>query len=246
MKNLIKTIREKDRKITDFFENQELTKLEKILSELEEEHQEIKKQLKEVNYLLDLIEKHKISSEKGGENQQRKERGNWLEKIKKTIESIHLLPKQKLSKEDITFLQSEKSKLLFEKEQLEKEHHLIHHLIAKTEVFLMDAQNIVCKEITKGYDIAAVGEKLLEHFGKELKDTLDYEQGRNKIRKMLEETFSINKIASKKLIDLLEKSNVIYYQIDFSNIIEYPIDSSLDEFTSTNYVPLFGTWHINA
>ena len=245
MKNFIETIKKKDKKITKFFEKKELSKLEKMHANLEEEHQEIRENLKEVNYLLDLIEKHQV---KTAEHQDKKikERNNWLKKIKSTIEKIHVSNTEKLSSDDIEFMQKEKSKLLFEKSQLEKEHHHIHQLLAKMDIYMMDARNMVCKEISKGYDIADVGEKLLEHFGNKINEKIDYDSGRKKIMKFLENLFSINKIKARELVDLLEKSSVIYYKTDYSNIVTIPDYDDFLEFTNLNYIPLFGTWYINA
>ncbi|HHC79631.1 MAG TPA: hypothetical protein ENK46_07105 [Flavobacteriia bacterium] len=245
MKNFIETIKKKDKKITNFFEKKELGKLEKMYAELEEEHQEIRENLKEVNYLLDLIEKHQVEATEQPDKKI-KDRNNWLEKIKSTIEKIHVSTTENLSSDDIEFVQKEKSKLLFEKSQLEKEHHHIHQLLAKIDIYMMDARNTVCKEITKGYDIADVGEKLLEHFGNQLNEETDYDSGRKKIMKFLESLFSINKIKARELVDLLEKSSVIYYKTDYSNVITIPDYDDFIEFTSLNYTPLFGTWYINA
>lgn len=247
MKNFIKTIKDKDHKLTKFLEKKDLGAIEKALNDLENQHQEIIDNSKDVNYLLDLIEKHEIKENDIEKNDQNSDdRSVWINKIKGALEKMHLLATDKLRADDIAYLQKEKSKLKFEKEQLEKEHHLIHHLIAKAKMYLMDARNIICKEITKGYDIANVGEKLLEHFGKEIKGEPDYDNGRKKIREMLESTFSINKIKSRELIDLLEKSNVLQYKVDTSNIMTIPDYDDYSEFTNLNYSPLFGTWYINA
>jgi len=245
MENFIKIIKAKDKEISKFFEKKDMRKLEEMKAKLEEEHQEIKEHLKEVDYLLDLIAHHQIESTTTTEKQGKK-RKTWLDKIKTAFEDANQKTINDLSTEEISFLEKEKSKLLFEKELLEKEHYHIHQLIAKTEVFLMDAQNDVCKEITKKYDIAAVGEKLVEHFGKELDGEIDYESGRAKIRKMLEKTFSINKLQSKELFDLLEKTKVISFNIDYSNLLVIPNYDDFDQYTDTSYVPLFGNWKINA
>ncbi len=247
MKNFIKTLKNRDKKIVKFFEGQKLAKLEKVFAELEEEHQAIKSNLKDVNYLLDLIEKHKIDATKpSSKKNNKKTRNTWLGKIEKTIEKFHLSSTKDLSPEDIAFLKKEKGKLLFEKEQLEKEHHHIHHLLAKTGIYIMDTRNSISREITKGYDIAEVGEKLLEHFGKEIKDAIDYESGRSKIIKMLGKTFAINKIKAKLLFDLLEKSKVISFNVDYSGIISISDYNEFDQFINTNYIPVTGNWIINA
>jgi hypothetical protein len=247
MKDFIKTIKDKDLKLTKSLDKKELVDIEKTLNDLETQHQEIKDNLKDVNYLLDLIEKHKITEVSASKtNKKVAHRSSWLAKIKDNIEKIHVLHTNKLTPDDIAFLQKESSKLKFEKEQLAKEHHLIHQLIAKARIYLMNTRNAICEEITKGHDIAAVGEKLLEHFGKEIKEEMDYDFGRKKIMTSLEETFLINKIQAKKLFDILEKSNVLQYNMDTSNIIPISNYEDYSEYTNINYMPLFGTWHINA
>jgi anion-transporting ArsA/GET3 family ATPase len=245
MKKFIRDIQKKDAKITKYFKEQEYAKLEKIAVSLEKEHQKIKKNLKEINYLLSLIEKHQLELAERP-SKKIKEHKSWLEKIKNNIEKYHLFNTQNLTSNDIDFLQKEQSKLLFERAQLEKEHYHTHQLIAKVTIYLMDVRNVVCKEITKGYDIATVGNKLLENFGKEIKGEYDYNTGRKKIMKFLESIFSINKIDAKELVELLEKSKVIYYKTDYSNIIEIPNYENFIEFTDLNYTPLFGNWYINA
>jgi len=245
MKNFINIIKKRDKKISKFFVNQKLEKLEKIYHELQEEHQEIKENLKEVNYLLDLINKHKIDVLKDSKSRQNELKG-WLKGLRKSFEKFHFFSTKKLTDKDIAYLQGEKSKLLYEKDQLEKEHHHIHHLLAKTDIYLMDTRNNICKEITKGYDIAQVGEKLLEHFGKNIDGVIDYEAGRKEIMKMLEKKFSITKVQSKLLFDLLEKSKVIRFDSDISNIIQIEDYEDFDEFINTNYIPVTGNWIINA
>jgi hypothetical protein len=245
MENFINIIRKKDEKIDEHFEKLELKHLAKINSELEEEHESIKENLKDVNYLLDLIESHNIKASKTNEKQ-KLARKIWLEKTKPNFESLHLALTQELSDKDIQFLQNEKSKLLFEKEQLEKKHHLIHKMIAKSHIYSVNVQNTICKNITKGYDVAAVGEKLLDHFGKKINGSVDYGYGRDKIRRMLEKTFSINKIQSRELIDILENRKVVFYDIDYSDIYQVPNYGGFDQFIDPNYTPLYGIWHINA
>lgn len=247
MKKFIKKIRRKDQKLTKFFEKKELEKLEKVLYDLSSQHYEIKEHLKEVNYLLDLIEKHNIQAKDASvEREKIKERDNWLEKLRIRFEKFHLMHTDKLSSDDIEFLRKEKNKLQFEKDQLEKEEHHVLSLLSKAKIFLMDARNQVCERITKGYDIAAVGEKLLEHFGKKPEEANSYDSGRKILMRFFEENLGLDRIRSKELFDLLEKSKVISYTPDLSNLIEIPDYSNFDEFTNLNYMPLFGDWHINA
>lgn len=247
MKRFLKKISKKEQKLSKFFEKKELEKLEKVYYDLDEQHRELKEHLKEVNYLLDLIEKHDIQADEVSvERKKNKEKSRWLKKLRDSFEKFHLLHTDTLSAADIEFLRKEKNKLQFEKDQLEKEEHHIIVLMVKAKIYLMDARNLVCKEITKGYDIASTGEKLLEHFGKKLKDSVSYESGRKIFMRFFEEHFDMDRIRSKELFDLLEKSNVISYTPDYSNLIEIPNYSSFNEYTNINYMPLFGDWYINA
>lgn len=245
MKDFIKTIKSNDKKITAFFEDQQLKEVEKTYKELETQHQEIKDTLKNVNYLLDLIEKHQIEPSATDSQQNIVEKQNWLSKIKNKFEEIHLIKTSELSLEDIKFLQKEKAKLEYEKGQLEKKHHHIHQLIAKTYSYLINLRNSECEEITKGYDIAKIGEKLLEHFGEKMEENT-YNSGRKTIIKFLEEQFSLNRVKGHKLFDILERSKLINYKIDYSNILTVPVYQNSDEFENLDYVPMFGNWCINA
>lgn len=245
MKNFIQIIKKHDKKLVDFFESKQLKEVEKTYNELENQHQEIKDNLKNVNYLLDLIEKHQIETSNGDQQQNTVEKESWLTKLKEKFEKFHLIHTDKLSATDIEFLQKEKGKLKFEKEQLEKEHHHIHQLIAKANSYLTNLRNSKCEELTKGYDIAKVGEKLLEHFGRKMEEE-SYDFGRKNVVKYLEEKFSLNRIKANKLFDLLENSRVLKYEIDLSNIVNMPVYENFDEFSSSDYIPMFGNWLINA
>jgi len=245
MENFINIIKKNDKKLTDFFESKQLKEVEKTYNELENQHQEIKESLKNVNYLLDLIEKHQIETSTTEKQQNTSEKESWLSKLKKKFEEIHLINTDKLSSDDIAYLQKEKGKLIFEKEQLEKEHHHIHQLIAKANSYLTNLRNSECEEITKGYDIAKVGEKLLEHFGRKIEEE-DYYFGRKKVVNYLEETFSLNRIKANELFELLEKSRVLKYKVDYSNMVNVPVYENFDEFSNFDYVPMFGNWLINA
>jgi len=247
MKNFIKLIKQKDKRITASYINQELKNFESILEQLEIEHQKIKDDVSTINYLLDLIEKHQIdAAETNNEFQVKSTDKNWLKELTNTFEKFHLMSSGKLSSKDITYLKAEKAKLLSEKQRLEKEHKSIHELIAKTSVLLMDVRETVCNELSKGHHIADVGEKLLENFGKEVKGESDYNSGKGKIIHFLEDTFLINKIQSKGIFDLLEKSNVVEYTTEVSNINFNNYIGDYYYFSNYHYIPLTGTWHINS
>ena len=246
MQNFIKEIKEKDKKLNKFYENKELKNIEDLINDLEKERQQIDNELKDTNYLLDLIEKHQITESTTSHNIDQENRENWYSGLKDTFEKFHLQHTKELTPADIKFLQTEKSKLVLEKRQLSEEHKHINLLIAKTIVNLNETRNVVCKEITKGYDIAAVGEKLLEQFNTKISEETTYESGRKVILRFLEYFFSLNKIQSKNLFDILEESNVVNYKVDTMDIVEFPDYAVFSETVYYDYPPLFGTWNINA
>ena len=245
--NLIENIKKMDEEISKFFEKKELEGFEKLYNNLEVQHKEIKSNLKKINYLLELIEKHKVEENSiTGIAKKIEKQSNWLSKIKGTFESFHLLHTDKLSAEDLEYLQKEKNKLNFEKEQLEKEHHNIHQLLAKSNVYLNNLRNSECEKITNGYNIAGVGEKLLEHFGKIIDEETSYNLGRKTILEFLENFFSLNKIEANNLFVLLEKDSVLHYEINYSNAMHYQTFQNSDQFTNLDYTPILGKWYINA
>lgn len=247
MKNFIKLIKDKDQKITASYTNKKLKNLEHIMEQLEVQHQQIKEDITNVDYLLDLIDKHQVEVVSiANKNQHKIDFKKWLTDLTSTFEKLHLIHTNILSSEDIEYLKVEKSKLIVEKKRLEEEHVHIHILIAKTTVFLMDTRETICKELSNGHSIAGVGEKLLEHFGKKIENVIDYDSGRRKIIRFLESTFSINKIQSKKLFDILEKSKAVHYITDLPNIIMNADTVNFDYYINYSYVPLVGTWYINS
>ncbi len=243
MKKFIKEIQKKDEAINGFLEDREIALLEDVLIDLEEQHKEIKKNLKEVNYLLELIDKHNVE---GDSNSQEREenRNSWLQKIKGTLEKLHLTDNEKLTKEDIELLQKEKAKLQKEKALLEKEHTHVHQLIAKAKIHLWELEDEVVKDLTKGYDLVQTGEKLLEKFGKIAFKETSYEYGRKEIIDYLEEVFCINRVEANKLFELLEKNKVVEFDPNLSTITEFPDYSDIGVASEFGYLPVFGTWYI--
>ncbi len=245
MKDFIKSIQEKDKKITASYINKKLKKFEGILEQLDVEHRQIKEDIATVDYLFDLIEKHQIeTANTKNKTQEKNASKKCFKKLTKTFEKFHLVHTNKLSPKDIEYLTVEKSKLLFEKQRLEEEHKNLHALIAKTIILLMEVRETACKELSKGHSITDVGEKLLEHFGKEIENEFSYNSGRRKIILFLEDTFLLNKIQSKGIFDLLEKSKVIDFKMKASEnhfLFQYQnYDTYTDEF-----IPIVGSWQIN-
>ncbi len=243
MEKFIDFIRENDKKLNDSYAKKELKNIQIIMDDLEDEHQDIKNDLKSINYLLELIEKHNIeASEKQEDLKDEENKKNWLSGLKNTFEKYHLMHANKLNISDIEFLKQEKNKLMAEKAKLEQKHKQIHSLIAKTFAYSVEIQNQICVEFTKGHDIAAISEKILEHFGELIEEETSYEYGRKKIVKFLEETYSINKIQAHKIFDILEKNKVITYKVNLTEVTDFPDYELYD----TNYAPIFGIWYINA
>jgi len=166
-----------------------------------------------------------------------------LSEIQNSFEKIHLTKTEELSPADIELLESEKNKLESEKKRLERDQKYILSLIAKSNVYLMEARVTACKEATKGQGIAELSEKLVDHFGKKLDEESVYETGRKEIIKFIEETFSVNKIDAQKAFDILEKSKVVEFEIDISSLPTY---MAYDDYMGMDYTPVSGTWLINA
>jgi len=247
MKNFIKLIKDKEEKISTSFTNKELKKLEHIMMQLKDQHLLIKKDISSINYLLDLIDKHQINEARlSSNNIAQNNFNNWVTDLTKTFEDFHLKQHDKLSPQDVEYLKIEKSKLLNEKKRLKEEQKHITALMAKTRIFLMDIRETRCNELSKGHTIADVGEKLLTHFGEEVPNEMDYDFGKRKIINFLEEAFLINKIDSKKLFDILEKSKAVNYIPEIPSIIRNSETVRFDDYIDYSYEPIGGAWHINS
>ena len=245
MRNFIKLLKRKELAVTGSFINKEMMRFEKIMSNLEKEHHDIKTDLSKINDLLALIEKHETKDATAPTTHQTNGvLRQWLADLEEKFEKFHLLPSSELDENNWETIQSERAKLHFEKERLEKEHKQLHQLIAKTANLLMEAREAACFELTKGHSISSVGEKLLEYFGKKV-DAWDYEVGRHEIIKFLRKKFELNRIQAKALFDILEKSKIIKYQLQIFNgrpVLE--VDTYDGGFMS-DAIPV-GKWIINA
>lgn len=246
MENFIKLIQEKDKEITSSDMNKELKNFEKILEKLEVEHTQIKEDISTIDYLLDLIEKYPIEVESENKilNEKRASK-KWLDELESTFEKFHLRHSDKVSNNDIEYLKTEKLKLLAEKSRLEKEHKNLHNLIAKTTIQLMEVREAVCKVLSKGHSISDIGEKLMEHFGEKISNEYSYSSGRRKIIKFLEDTFLINRIQSKGIFEILEKSKILSFKLELpkNNILFQNKDLAS---YANGYIPLVSNWYINS
>jgi len=247
MKNFIKIIKEKDREISTFYEQKELQNIKGLLYDLEGQHRSIKENLVNVNYLLDLIEAHTAEIKEAEKNLDFDEadRSNWFDRLVDSFEKLHIMHIDELTKEDVEFLRKEKSKLLYERNHLEREHHHVHELIAKTSNFLADTCNLVCKEISGGYDIAQVAEKLRSRFGTEIEETQIYSYGKKMIVEFLISSFALNRVKVERLFTLLEQRKVIYYKVDYNHFVMEPNYDVFPGVADTSYSPVYGHWFIN-
>jgi len=246
MKNFIEKLKEKDQKIINSNANNELISLEKISYNLEDQHDQIKRDISNIDNILDFIAKHQIeagTTKKKFKN--RSEFKKWIKELKETFKSIHLIPDNELTPKQVELIKIEKSKLLTEKKRLTKEEHHINILLAKANVYLMNTREGICKEFTKGHSIADVGEKLLVYFGKEMDTKTTYNDGRRKVIHFLESSFQMDRVDAQTLFSILEKSRVLIYKIDLSNVNTFSYYDDFDGFTDSKYSPLYGDWYVN-
>ncbi len=99
-----------------------------------------------------------------------------------------------------------------EKRATEMRLRKIEELIAKTHVLIDDLNEDLCRKLSGGRSLAAVGEALLEEFGPRLNE--GYSEGRRKIREFLEKHYTISKAESRDLFPLLEEVRTLNYQVD--------------------------------
>ena len=241
MEKISHKIKRKVDKLNHSYTKKELGGIEQHIADFEKDEIEISDYLKKVNYLLDLIDKHEVKA-LDKEQEESEQHNNWLSELQNKIEKLHLKNTKELSPADIEFLETEKIKLNAEKKRLGRDQKYILSLIAKSKVYLMETRETACIEITKGQGINELSEKLVDHFGRKLDESI-YEFGRNEIMKFIEKTFSLGRIDAHKAFSILEKSGVVKFEIDTSSLSEY---IAYDNFYGTDYTPVVGTWCINA
>jgi len=164
----------------------------------------------------------------------------WLKKTQEYLDIDH------------KFIAAELPALKAEKHAAELRLRKMEELIAKTRVLLDDLNEDICRDLSRGHSLAAVGEALLEKFGAKLGKP--YNEGRQIIRGFLEQHYNISKAASRDLFSLLEDVGTLFYQVDISNDIkDIPLTYySLDEdmlptaMDTGVYLELNGWWEIRA
>ena len=102
-----------------------------------------------------------------------------------------------------------------EKHAAETRLRKIQELIAKTRVLIDDLNEDLCRELSGGHSLAAVGEAIVEEFGRRL--TEGYSEGRKKLREFLGLHYRINKAESRDIFSLIEETGILHYQVDFSD-----------------------------
>ena len=243
MKIIEKLIEEKNKQIQFHHQKNDVEGLSKTLSELNVERNNLIEDLNSVNYLLDLISEHSID-ELDNLTDELIEHENfslWIEQIKFEFEKLYSNSSAEINQPNKAFIKSEKIKLISMQKKLENELSYFNSIVSKTKNLLNNLQENYCKDLTKGYNIAAVGEKLLNKFGKDSTITT-YTGGRQKIMHFLEKTFSLDKRKSKQLFDLLEKCGVYNYVADLTAVGNvYYADIS-----NNKTIPMVGIWVINA
>ncbi|NOZ46262.1 MAG: hypothetical protein GXO79_05715 [Chlorobi bacterium] len=244
MKKFEKLINEKNKSIFFNHQKKDINALKNSLDQLKSEHDNVKEDLNTISYMLSLIDKHSFGNDIKTTNDiiEHNHISKWIKETKAAFEKLYLMNSEELKQSDKEFISAEKVKLTSEFNRLEKQLNYLDAIIAKTVILLQDLQENLCKSITKGYDLAAIGEKLLEKFGKKTDLTL-YSVGRKNFIKFIEDTFLINKIKSKEILDLLIERKVLDYVIDLSNIdVTYYNNNS----ESNNFIPVEGNWIINS
>lgn len=242
MENFANRIKEKVDKLNHSYTKKEQKAIEHLIAGFEGDEREITDNLRKVNYLLDLIEKHEVKTSDNPQSEEIEQHKTWLSEIQNSFEKIHLTKTEELSPADIELLETEKNKLEAEKKRLEIDQRYMLSLIAKSNVYLMEAREIACKEATKGQSIDELSEKLVDHFGRKL-DVSVYETGRKEIIKFIEKTFSVGRIDAHKAFNILEKSEVVKFEVDISGLSTY---IAYDTYMNMGYSPVYGIWNINA
>jgi len=247
MKKFIEQIKDKDKKLNQYYAKAELKNINTILDDLEREHTQVKKNLKDINYLLDLIEKHQITTPEDslfGEDNQPE---NWFSEIKNKFEKLHLTDTKDLTTSELDYLNAQKAKLIVDKKKFDEIHKHLHLLIAKTNAYLKETQDAICTELTQNESIKDLAKILAKNLEDDFKGDSSYEKGRKIIIHFLEKQYSINKIKATVLFNILEQESLVGYKTDLTNTMPYPTYEDFADFgnmTYINYTIPTGKWFI--
>lgn len=151
---------------------------------------------------------------------------------------------------DREYVAKELPLLKAEKHSVEIRLRKIEELIAKNHGLIDDLNEELCRDLSRGHSLAAVGEALLGEFGNRLKK--DYSEGRKKFREFMEGYYKIGKAESRDLFSLLEDVKTLYYKVDFKDRpkdspLIYHAPGELSPATKSGVVyHLDGSWGIRA
>ena len=247
MKNIEEQVKEKYNKIVFHHQKKDIEALKSTISQMTEEHDKAKSDLNTLSYYLDLLDKYTLDEPEDvtGPKSQPAQTPGLSKKIRSELEKIHLKDTGELTVQEREFIKTEKTKLISEHNHLEKQLNYFDALIAHAKVLLLDLQEQYCSDLTNGEDLAQTAQKLRDKFGTELKGT-SYYAGRDQIIRFLEHTYSINRIKSKQIFNLLEDTGILKFKIDTSyiNVTYYDFDVNEDNITWGE--PMIGTWFIHA
>ncbi len=115
---------------------------------------------------------------------------------------------------DREFVARELPLLKAEKHAAETRLRKIEELITKTRVLIDDLNEDLCRELSGGHSLAAVGEAIVKEFDRKLKK--GYSEGRKKIREFMQSHYRINKAETRDLFSLIEEAGTLHYQVDIS------------------------------
>jgi len=151
---------------------------------------------------------------------------------------------------DREYISKELPLLKAEKHAVEIRLRKIEELIAKNRVLIDDLEEELCRGLSGGHSLAAVGEALRDEFGNRLKK--EYSEGRKKVREFLESHYKIGKAESMDLLSLLEEVEPLHYQVDFQDRpkdapLVYHAPGELSPVTKSKVINhLDGLWEIRA
>jgi len=244
------------KEITFLHKNKNRRDLQKTLTKLEAEQHKIIQELHSLGYFFNLTDQlcsTTVSNPTGGFNDYGQYK-SWLKELKKALNKLNRKPKGDFTKEEKEFIDREKSRLLHEKEKLEKYLRIIDEIIAKATILYIDVEETYCRELTKGHSIADVGQALLEKFGNKLQP--GYTTGRDKMIDFFKDYYQTDHALAVELFKVLQDRKVIIYDISIPKgkmkediyfytpyIEQFMTDTSLDPV----YIePIYGHWIINA
>jgi len=247
MKNFIEQIKDKDKKLSQYYAKKELKNINTILDDLQKEHTQVKNKLKDINYLLDLIEKHQIKIPDNSVVGEDTESESWFSEIKTKFEKLHLTDTKDLTTSELDYLNAQKAKLVVDKKKFDEVHKHLHLLIAKTNAYLKETQDAICTELTQNESIEDLAKILAKNLEEDFKEDSSYEKGRKIIVHFLEKQYNINKIKATVLFNILEQESLVGYKMDLTNKMPYPTYEDFADFGNMTYIDYtipIGRWFI--